>query len=312
MLGNLWKSNKSALFAGVVCLLVFFVLIFHIIDQHRFIRSNDALVQGHFTTIGTRASGVISKVYVDENDVVKKDQILAEIDSKDYLNKLRRARAEHEAALTQVKVAEQDFVRAAYLFKRNDISAAVFDHAKSDYLQKKKLVERELAGTETAEINRDYTLIRAPAEGIIALRGTSVGDEVQVGDSLFGIVYPQEKWIEAKIKETDLGDLKIGEKVQVKIDALPGQTFQGKLISISPTSEGLDAPIPPDNSAGNFTKYVQRVAVKIALVPNEDEDEDRKANERRHENGDQDAVRIGLSADIRISRSDRDSNRSRQ
>jgi membrane fusion protein (multidrug efflux system) len=282
-----YKNNKSAFFAGAVCLVVFVALIFHLIDQHRFIRSDDALIEAHFTTLSARVPGIVQKVFVDEHEHVFKNQVLAKIEPRDYAARSDQATATEASTNTELTTAREDLARAQILWQKHDLSQESYEHIQAHFQQEMEQVKANRALSKIAEINRDYTFIRAPEDGIIALRSANAGMEVQQGDPLFGIVYPKTKWVEAKIKETDLRDLKIGETVQVKIDAIPGKKFQGTLESISPSSEGLEATIVPDNGAGNFTKYVQRVAVRVALPDNAENLE---------------AVRVGLSAQIRISR----------
>ena len=279
--------NAPNLFAGAVSLLVFVFLFYHLIDQWRFIRSDDALIEAHFTTLSAQVQGVISSVYIEEHNRVQKGQILARIDARDYRSRLNQSTQTHEASNVKLQSAIQDLKRAQLLFQKNDLSAQSLDQAKTKYEQALWESRANEAHAETAKINESYTNVRAPEDGIIALRTISPGTEVKEGDPLFGIVYPKEKWVEAKIKETDLKDLHLGESVQVEIDAIPGRGFQGTLQSISPTTEGLEAALIPDNSAGNFTKYVQRVPIKVALELS---------------SADQELVRAGLSARIRIRR----------
>ena len=279
--------NAPNLFAGAVSLLVFVFLFYHLIDQWRFIRSDDALIEAHFTTLSAQVQGVISSVYIEEHNRVQKGQILARIDARDYRSRLNQSTQTHEASNVKLQSAIQDLKRAQLLFQKNDLSAQSLDQAKTKYEQALWESRANEAHAETAKINESYTNVRAPEDGIIALRTISPGTEVKEGDPLFGIVDPTEKWVEAKIKETDLKDLHLGESVQVEIDAIPGRGFQGTLQSISPTTEGLEAALIPDNSAGNFTKYVQRVPIKVALELS---------------SADQELVRAGLSARIRIRR----------
>jgi membrane fusion protein (multidrug efflux system) len=144
-----------------------------------------------------------------------------------------------------------------------------------------------MASVDTANLNIGYTEIKAPADGIIAGMAIEVGMMLDAGDPLYGFVYPETKWIDARIKEGDLPDLKVGEKAEVQVDAIPGKTFAGTIESIAPSTEGIEAAIPPDNGAGNYTKYVQRVPVRIALDLNPEEQEE---------------MRVGLSAEVNIRR----------
>jgi membrane fusion protein (multidrug efflux system) len=275
------------LVAGAVCLVVFVALTLHLIDQYRFVRSDDALVQAHFATLAAKVPGIVRQVFVEEHDHVVKGQVLAKIDDRDYQTHLKKLSEAQDALEVELAIAQKDLARATSLFSKRDITAQSFDHAKADYERKRQQIEASKATLSQATINEDYTFVRAPEDGIIALRSASPGTEVQEGDPLFGIVYPKEKWIEARIKETDLKDLHVGEAVKVEIDAIPHREFKGTLQSLSPSTEGLEAALVPDNAAGNFTKYVQRIPIRIGLSLSSE---------------DQEIVRAGLSANIRISR----------
>jgi membrane fusion protein (multidrug efflux system) len=109
-----------------------------------------------------------------------------------------------------------------------------------------------------------YNRILAPVSGRIGKRPVEVGMRVQPGQLLMAIVQDQV-WITANFKETQLAELRQGQSVNVRIDAMPGQKLVGRLDSFAPASGAQFALLPADNATGNFTKIVQRVPVKIAL-----------------------------------------------
>jgi membrane fusion protein (multidrug efflux system) len=111
-----------------------------------------------------------------------------------------------------------------------------------------------------------YNRILAPVSGRIGKRPVEVGMRVQPGQLLMAIVQDQV-WITANFKETQLAELRQGQSVNVRIDAMPGQKLVGRLDSFAPASGAQFALLPADNATGNFTKIVQRVPVKIALEP---------------------------------------------
>ncbi len=279
--------NAPNLFAGVAILLVTIFLFARLIDQHRYVRSDDALVQAHYTPIQTKVPGIVKSVFVDEHDTVKKDQVLALIDRREYKSQYSQRLEIARSIQAQLENAQIDWKRSVGLYAKGIYSTAERDKALALFERRKAQIIAEQSSAEMALINQEYAVIRAPADGVIAVRSVSSGTMVKAGDPLFGIVYSSERWIEAKIKETDLHDVHLGENVQVEIDAIPDRDFQGKIQSLSPTTEGLQAAVVPDNSAGNYTKYVQWVPVKVSLALSPEE---RKI------------VRAGLSASIRIRR----------
>lgn len=108
-----------------------------------------------------------------------------------------------------------------------------------------------------------YTVITAPADGLISKVGVQPGQLVQAGQALFSIVLNNEKWVIANFKETQLDRMKVGQRVTLKVDAYPGEEFDARVTSFSPATGSSFALLPPDNASGNFVKVVQRVPIKI-------------------------------------------------
>ena len=125
-------------------------------------------------------------------------------------------------------------------------------------------VKAATAQLEQARLNLSYTEIRAPGSGHIAHKGVAAGDYVQVGQDLMALV-PDDVWITANFKETDLADIQIGDPVDINVDAYPSQIFHGRVDSFQAGSGAAFALLPPENATGNYVKVVQRVPVKIVF-----------------------------------------------
>jgi membrane fusion protein, multidrug efflux system len=129
--------------------------------------------------------------------------------------------------------------------------------------------ERQLKELQVAEAqakrNLSFTVIRAPIDGVIGNRAMQVGDYVQPGQRLASLVPLDDVYIDANFKETQVANLRPGQPVDVSIDALPGHDIKGVVASMSPASGSVFSLLPPDNATGNFTKIVQRIAVRIKL-----------------------------------------------
>jgi len=121
--------------------------------------------------------------------------------------------------------------------------------------------------TALAKAERDlsFTVIRAPVDGVIGNRAMRVGDFVQTGQRLASLVPLAAVYIDANFKETQLARLKPGQPVRINVDALPDHDITGTVTSVSPASGSVFSLLPPDNATGNFTKIVQRLAVRIQL-----------------------------------------------
>jgi membrane fusion protein (multidrug efflux system) len=116
-----------------------------------------------------------------------------------------------------------------------------------------------------AELDLSYTVIRAPVDGTVGARSLRVGQYVEAGTQLMAVVPLHAVYVVANFKETQLTQVRPGQKVEIAIDTFPDVTLEGRVDSIAPAS-GLEfALLPPDNATGNFTKIVQRIPVKILL-----------------------------------------------
>jgi len=116
-----------------------------------------------------------------------------------------------------------------------------------------------------AELNLQYTSVKAPVKGIIAKKSVNVGQVIQAGQPLVALVEIDDVWVTANFKETQLQDMKPGQRATVTVDAYGGRTFEGHVDSIAPATGARFSLLPPENATGNFVKVVQRVPVKIVL-----------------------------------------------
>ncbi|HEY4176505.1 MAG TPA: HlyD family secretion protein [Kofleriaceae bacterium] len=132
------------------------------------------------------------------------------------------------------------------------------------------LAEAKVKQSETAlhqaELNVGYTKIRAERDGFVAKRTVEPGQMVDPSRPLLAVVASTQPWIVANFKETQLADMKAGERVTVKIDGLDGEKFEGKVASLQAGTGSRFSLLPPDNASGNFTKVTQRVPVRIELT----------------------------------------------
>jgi membrane fusion protein (multidrug efflux system) len=135
---------------------------------------------------------------------------------------------------------------------------------RAQYQAAQAAIAQAEASLKDAQLQLSYTNIVAPTSGRIGRKTVEVGQRVQPGSPLMAIV-GNDYWVTANFKETQMEDIKPGEKVEVELDAFPHHKFVGRVDSISPASGSQFALLPPDNATGNFTKVVQRIPVKITL-----------------------------------------------
>ncbi len=125
-------------------------------------------------------------------------------------------------------------------------------------------VQKAEAAERMARLQVEYTIVRAPSAGHIAKKNVEAGQRLQPGQPVMSVVNDRV-WVVANFKESQLRQLRVGEKVEIKVDAIEGRAFTGTVESFAPGTGAKFSLLPPDNSTGNFTKIVQRVPVKIVF-----------------------------------------------
>ncbi len=279
-------ENKMKTF-GIPAAILFLVLAaFFSYDSYKHVKTDNAQISAHFLMLSSRVNGTISKVFVEDHQKVKAGDVLAQIDTSDYSNAKTAAFAQASALEARVNEARVNFSRAEELIKNQAISKERFDKALADFrdLDAKLKAAKSLA--EQAGLNESYTKIIAPNDGIIARKSVEPGQFVSAGQPLFGFVAENKRWVVANLKETELQEVRLGQTVNIHVDALAGQKFIGKVVSIAPSTGAVFSLLPPDNATGNFTKVVQRIPVKIELVNLSEKDIE--------------ALQLGLSAIVSI------------
>jgi membrane fusion protein (multidrug efflux system) len=146
-----------------------------------------------------------------------------------------------------------------------DAAAANVDVLKAQQQEAARGLKELETAQAKAERDLSFTQIRAPIDGVIGNRAVQTGDFMQTGQRLATLVPLADVYIDANFKETQLARLRPGQPVAVNVDALPGHDIIGEVISVSPASGSTFSLLPPDNATGNFTKIVQRIAVRIKV-----------------------------------------------
>lgn len=221
-----------------------------------------------------------------------------------------------EEQRVRLKNAEADYKRYQGLLKEEAVTPQQFDRVKTDYeatkaryeqllrqKQSTSLVKQEQtqrldqnessiklaeAALDLARLNLSYTVILATADGVTGRKDIHEGELVQPGQTLVTLVDGAEKWVIANYKETQTTCMQQGQLVDIKVDALPGIDFEGRISSISDATGSFYSLIPQDNSAGNFVKVEQRIPVRIEFT-----DRNRKEDLER--------LRAGMNVECTVS-----------
>lgn len=193
--------------------------------------------------VGCQVSGVIEKLYVDFNSVVKKGQLIAELDKSSLLSTLKTSEANLEEAEAELEYKEKNLKRMKMLFDNDVLAESDYDEAVYDYKLSKAAVKSAQANVEKAERDLSYTNIYSPIDGIVCNREVEEGETVAASYStpeLFTIVNDLlEMQVEADIDEADIGQVKLDQNVGFTVDAFPDDVFKGKVseIRLEPTEE---------------------------------------------------------------------------
>ena len=282
---------------------------YFIYDMLGYQSTDDAYVETTTVSVSPKVSGQIAKVMIEDNQPVKAGDIVAIIDQEDYKVRLNQAKAAYERAIlnqnnahanlnaanSEIELAQKDVERYENLYKSGAVSKQTLDKARtnldavkarqtvaeqsifsSNPANNAKVADADLnvlkAQLDAAQLAYDYTYIKAPIDGTVSNKRVEVGMMVQPGTPLFVIV-PNNVWVVANFKETQLEKMKKGMDVDIKIDTYPHKVFKGQVDSIQRASGAKSSLFPPENAVGSFVKIVQRIPVKIVFTEKIDPEE---------------------------------------
>ena len=182
-------------------------------------------------TVGTQVSGIVSKLYVDYNSVVKKGQVIAELDKTNLTSELNTAKANLASMQSTLSYQTANFKRNQTLYKKGLISANEFEEAQLAYRQAKENVATARENVRKAQTNLGYATITSPIDGIVLSKSVEEGQTVAASFStpeLFTIAQDLTNMqVVADVDEADIADVKVGERVSFTVDAYPTETFSG-------------------------------------------------------------------------------------
>lgn len=184
-------------------------------------------------TVGTQVSGIVSKLFVDYNSVVKKGQVIAELDKTNLMSQLNTAKTQLATAQSQLNYQTANYKRYKTLFEKGLVAADDFDNAKLSYTQAKEQVVSVKEEVQRAQTNLGYATITSPIDGVVLSKSVEEGQTVAASFStpeLFTIAQDLTNMqVVADVDEADIGDVKEGERVTFTVDAYPDDTFEGEV-----------------------------------------------------------------------------------
>lgn len=221
--------------------------------------SKDALHSG-IETSHTNIAEAKAKLWQLEQDYHRFERLLKEesVPEQQY----EQAKAAYDAAQARYQA----------LLEQKRVALSQYSEASKKNTSAEAAILRKEADLDLARRNLSYTVVTAPYDGYMGRRTLEPGQFVQAGQTISYLVRSKDKWITANYKETQIVNIYIGQPVRIKVDALPGKVFEGKVTAISEATGSKYSLVPTDNSAGNFVKVQQRIPVRIDIINISEED----------------------------------------
>ena len=249
------------------------------------------------------------RIRVMEAEAALKDAMAGATVVDATLQTTQNSASVYEASIAEIEIRlaklEKDRQRYENLLKRNAATPIQLEQIETEYeATRKKLeatkrqqraamsgikevsnrresteaaIQRATAALEMARLNLSYTVVEAPCDGKLGRRALEEGQYISAGQSITYILPDTQKWIIANYKETQVENLALGQQVCIKVDAISGKEFTGKITAISGATGSKYSLVPTDNSAGNFVKIQQRIPVRIDFTNLSKEDNERLA-----------------------------------
>jgi len=330
------NKKRFALFLVFVLLIACVAGVYYYREyRKKYVTTDDAFVTGRIHIIASKVPGTVRAVYAQDNQFVKKDDVLLEIDDRDYDVRVREAEsarnAEHaklEEVSTKVDVTKKQLLELQFSVKsaqanlklqEANLKQADLDYKRAQALRAKGVVPEErlekaktnfdvataqveasreqlkqieaaletqkaiIQQTESAfksqnsvvkqreetrkaeDLKKSYTKIYAPSDGYITRKSVETGNQIQSGQPLMAVVPLNDIWVIANYKETQIENVKPGQKAKIRVDTYPDRDFEGTVQSIMAGTGSIFSLFPPENATGNYVKVVQRVPIKIVL-----------------------------------------------
>lgn len=186
--------------------------------------------------VGTQVSGVISKLYVDYNSVVKAGEVIAELDRTNLMSELSSAQASLKSAQSNLEYQKTNYERYKALYDKGLISANDFEQARLSYVQAQQQTQQQKENVKKAQTNLGYATITSPIDGVVLSKEVEEGQTVASSfntPTLFKIARDlTDMRVIADVDEADIGDVKEGQRVTFTVDAFPDDTFEGQVTQV--------------------------------------------------------------------------------
>jgi membrane fusion protein, multidrug efflux system len=217
------------------------------------IKAQRSLQEANVRAAQATVDSIAANVEQNNRDLARQERLLKTgSSSTEAGEKLQTGHAQLAAQLDQVRA-------------QHSAAARQLDVLSAQQAQAEASVAAQKASLQIAQLNLSYTRIVAPQDGVIGQRQVKPGQYVGVGGQVTSLTPLPNVWVIANYKETQLTHMRVGAPADISVDTFPGHRLHGHVLAFAPGAGSQFALLPPDNATGNFTKVVQRIAVKIAI-----------------------------------------------
>jgi len=205
-------------------------------DIHTSITATGTIEPVTSVTVGTQVSGIVSKLYVDYNSVVKKGQIIAELDKTNLISELNTAKANQASAQSTLNYEQANYNRYKTLYDKGLVSADEYESARLSYDKARQQAATSRESVQKAQTNLGYATITSPIDGVVLSKSVEEGQTVAASfntPELFTIAKDlTDMRVIADIDEADIGGVKEGQRVTFTVDAFPEDKFEGQVTQV--------------------------------------------------------------------------------
>ncbi len=179
-----------------------------------------------------------------------------------------------DQSIAQVDESKASLESAVVQRRQNEESKPrQIEVSQARYKQSQAAGDQQKAAVDQASLNLEYTLLKAPISGTVSRKSAEPGMQIAAGQQLMALVPLDEIWVTANFKETQLKEMRRGQKVEIEVDTYgSSRDYMGHIDSIAAASGAVFSLLPPQNATGNYVKVVQRVPVKIVFEPGQNRD----------------------------------------
>jgi membrane fusion protein, multidrug efflux system len=236
--------------------------------QQQFDAAKANLQQAEANNVKAQNDLVRYKQLVEKQEISQQQYDQAVAAARAGAASVEAARATADAANSQVTQAEGKLAQAMASQRTAGTGPKQITIIRAKAASALAAAARKKADLDQAQLNLSYTKVIAPVAGVVTNRTVEVGQNVQPGQELLKLIALEDIWVTANFKETQLRDMKPGEKATIYVDAT-GKKYKGHVDSVAGASGARFSLLPPENATGNYVKVVQRIPVKLVFEPGE-------------------------------------------